>query len=114
MTTIGTYHVRGQSRTALLAVGKLLWLLEIMRPAATGAGIALPALGNGHCLITSRDPSIQWKPQILNDLAKAVNGGQAAKTANGNSQIPRDGMGYTPIVIFCEGFQKDCMTYICS
>ena len=66
MTTVWADHVRGQGHAALLAIGKLLRLLEIVRTATASAGIALPALRNGHCLVTSQNPSHYVKPQILN------------------------------------------------
>ena len=82
MTTVWADHVRRQGRTALLAIGKLLWLLEIVRTATAGAGVALPALRNGHCLFTSRDPPTQMKPQILIYPGSAVNRGEAVGRGN--------------------------------
>ncbi len=50
--TVGADHVRRQRGAALFAIGKLLGFLEIVRPATTGAGVALSAFWNGHDFTT--------------------------------------------------------------
>ena len=54
VTTVRADHVRRHRRAALLAIGKLLGLLGIVRPATAGAGVALSAFWNGHRIIISK------------------------------------------------------------
>jgi hypothetical protein len=53
MTTIRADHVRRQGGAALLAIGKLLRRLEVVRPTAARPRVALASFWNGHDSVPS-------------------------------------------------------------